>query len=242
MAIVKVDIEKLLELGAHFGHQNRRWNPKMEDYIYGLKDGVRVFDLVKTVSALEKALAVVTEASKGGKVILFVGTKKQIKDKIKEVGLATGCPYVDLRWLGGTLTNFEQIRRSIRRMGEMKEAQKEGKYKDRTKKERLLIDREIEKMDKRFGGISGLESLPDLMIIFDIHRENSALREANFKKVDTVGIVDSNSDPSLVTWPVPMNDDAAGALEYVLDLFKEAVMAGRKSPARKAASGKLKKK
>ncbi len=222
MASKKVDVtlEELLAVGAHFGHQVRRWNPKMEEYIFGEKEGVHVFDLAKTREALLEALAVLQKAAKEGKVILFVGTKKQAKDKIKEVAEAADMPYVDLRWLGGTLTNFDQMRRSVKRLSEMKKKWQEGEYEKLTKKERLLIEREIAKMEKKFGGIAQMTTLPDLLVIIDTKREAGAVREAKMKGIETVGIVDTNADPTEVTHPVPMNDDATKAIEFVLDKMK----------------------
>lgn len=224
MAKTNIDLEKLLETGAHFGHQTKRWNPKMQDYVYGVRDGVYILDLIKTKKALEEALDAIRKAVKEKKSILFVGTKKQSRDKIKEIGEATGYPYVDIRWLGGTLTNFEQIRSSVKHLDELKEGMKSGEFKDRTKKERLLIDREIEKLERMVGGLRKLESKPDLMVIVDIKREKGALIEAKRNGVTTIGIVDTNSDPDEVDYPIPMNDDATAAVSYVLELIKDAIM------------------
>ena len=190
-----VSLEELLEAGAHFGHQSRRWNPKMAPYLYGVVEGIHIFDLPKTKAALEEALGALTEAASAGKVILLLGTKKQVKDKIIEVGQATDCPYVSERWLGGTLTNFEQMKRTI---------------------ERFL------------GGISSLKALPDVLFVVDTHKEKGAIKEAVKSKIETVGIVDSNADPMVVDYPIPMNDDASKALSYVLDLVKEAILEGKK--------------
>jgi small subunit ribosomal protein S2 len=226
MANKKTDVtlEELLAVGAHFGHQVRRWNPKMEEYIFGEKEGVHVFDLAKTKEALLEALEVIQKAAKEGKVILFVGTKKQAKDKVKEVAQAAGMPYVDLRWLGGTLTNFEQMQRSVKHLSEMKKKWQEGEYEKLTKKERLLIEREIAKMEKKFGGIAQMTALPDLLVIIDTKREAGAVREAKMKGIETVGIVDTNADPTEVTYPVPMNDDATKAVEFVLDKMKAVLV------------------
>jgi small subunit ribosomal protein S2 len=225
---IKISLEELLEAGAHYGHQAKRWNPKMSSYLYGVQEGVHVFDLVKTKEALEEALSVLTKASSEGKVILLLGSKKQIKDKIIEIGQETGCPYVSERWLGGILTNFDQIKRSLDKLAEMKEKLAAGEYKKFTKKERLLIEREITRLERFFGGMSSLEKLPDLIFIVDTHKEISAVKEAKRAKIETIGIVDSNADPSLIDYPIPMNDDATKALEYVLNLIKEAILAGKK--------------
>jgi len=230
---VKVDVKKLLEAGAHFGHQARRWNPKMEPYLYGVQDGVHVFDLIKTKEALDQALDVLKEASKKGKKILLVGTKKQAKDKVREVAKSTGCFFVTERWLGGTLTNFDQMNKSLTKLSDMKKKMEAGDYKSFTKKERLLIEREIARLERFFGGLVGLSDLPDVMFIVDTKRQSGAVKEAKVKGVEVVGIVDSNSDPTLIDYPIPMNDDATRALEYVLDLVREAILEGKKSKSKK---------
>lgn len=235
--MIDISLEKLLETGAHFGHQTRRWNPKMAPYIYGVKEGVSIFDLVKTKTALEEALDVLAKAVESGKLVLLVGTKSQVKDKLKEVALALNVPFVDERWLGGTLTNFDQIKASVRKLAEMTDKREKGEYKEFTKKERLLIDREIEKLEKKVGGLAGLTRLPDLMFVVDTHKETSAVREAARMGVEIVGITDSNADPALIDWPIPMNDDASAALEYVLDLVKEA-MSVKVKPANPTSSRK----
>lgn len=236
----KVDLEKLLETGAHFGHQTKRWNPSMAPYLYGVKDGVRVFDLIKTKKALEEALDELKKASLTGKVILFVGTKKQVKDKVREVAKELNLPYVDHRWLGGTLTNRDQIGKSIRSLKEMKEKMESGEYKTHTKKERLLIQRKIEKLETNLGGVSEMDK-PDVMFVVDTHRERGAVLEARKKGVEVIGITDSNADPDLVDFPIPMNDDATRATDYVLELVKEAILEGRKKPAKKKIVKKAKK-
>lgn len=225
---VNISLEKLIESGAHFGHQSRRWNPKMEEYLYGVQDGVHVFDLTKTKAELETALDFLTTSAKEGKVILFLGTKKQAKLKIKEVAEELGAPYVNERWLGGTMTNFEQIKKSIDKLKKMKEEKASGEYKKFTKKERGLLDREIERLERFFGGITGLTEIPSVIFVIDIKREAGALIEANQAGLTSVAIVDSNCDPTEVDYPIPMNDDATQALEYVLDLAKEAILEGKK--------------
>jgi small subunit ribosomal protein S2 len=228
MANVSVSLEELLESGAHFGHQARRWNPRMQPYLYGVKEGVHVFDLVKTRECLLAALEVLENASRGGKTILLVGTKKQFKNKVKEVAQNTGTMYVTERFLGGTLTNFQQISKSIRNLSTMKEKFAKGEYNNYTKKERLLLDRKMQDLEKSFGGIAQLTKIPDLLVILDTHKEKGAVREAKVMGVPTIGIVDSNADPREVTYPVPMNDDAAKAVEFVLTLFEQALLAGKK--------------
>ncbi|KKS80778.1 MAG: 30S ribosomal protein S2 [Candidatus Woesebacteria bacterium GW2011_GWC1_43_10b] len=228
MTKINISLEELLEAGAHFGHHSRRWNPKMEPYLHGVKDGVHIFDLVKTREALLAALEVLRKASSEGKVILFVGAKKQAKEKVREVAKNVGQPYVVERWLGGTLTNFDQILKSIKNMADMKKKLEEGYYKDYTKKEKLLIKRQIEKDEKVFGGISEIKKVPDVMVVIDTHREAGAVKEASKLGIETIGVVDSNSDPYVVDWPIPMNDDGTRALELILDLLEKAILAGKK--------------
>lgn len=226
--MAEVSLKELLEAGAHFGHQARRWNPKMAPYLYGTEEGVHVFDLVKTKTALEDALNFLTESAKEGKVILLLGTKKQAKEKVVEIAQETSCPYVSERWLGGTLTNFDMIKKSISKLSEMKTKMAAGEYSKFTKKERLLLEREIARLERFFGGLTSLEKTPDVLFVVDTHKEIGAVKEAKKSKVTIVGIVDSNADPTLVDYPIPMNDDAAKAVEYVLGLVKEAILAGKK--------------
>ena len=225
--VSKISLEKLIQGGAHFGHQVRRWNPKMEEYLYGSQKNVHLFDLTKTKTCLEAALSEIKKVTKEGKDILIVGTKKQIKDKVKDIANECGAYYVNERWLGGTLTNFEQIKKSAIRLEKMKENMAAGVYDKYTKKEKLLLEREILRLERYFSGIKNMDKVPELLIIFDIRKEKGAVREANFKGVETIAIVDTNCDPTLVDYPIPMNDDAKKALEYVLDLMKEAIMEGK---------------
>ena len=228
MNMIRVSLEELLEAGAHYGHQSRRWNPKMSEYIYGEENGVHLFDLTKTKPALEAALEFLKKTASEGKTVLFLGTKKQIKEKIKEVADASGYPYVSERWLGGTISNFEQMKKSLKKLEEMKTKMAEGAYNKYTKKERLLIDREIARLERFFGGLKGMQSLPDALFVVDTKREFGAVREANIKGIKVVGIVDTNADPEPVDYIIPMNDDAARAVSYVLDLVKEAILEGKK--------------
>ncbi len=227
MTKLNVTLEELLEAGAHYGHQSKRWNPKMAQYLYGVRDGVHIFDLVKTREALLTALTAITEASKTGKSILIVGTKKPAQTKVKELAEKTGILYVTARWLGGTLTNFDQIIRSVNKLSELQKGLESGEFKHLTKKERLLIERKANDLQKFFGGISGISRLPDLMIIIDTHHEASASREAKMTGIPVVGVLDSNSDPTGIDFPIPMNDDANKALEFVLGLIERALLEGK---------------
>lgn len=223
MKKVNVSLEELVNVGAHFGHQARRWNPKMAEFLYSQEEGVHIFDLTKTKPKIEEALEFLSESAKKGKKILILGTKKQVKDKVAEVAEKAGMPYINERWLGGIISNFSQIKRSIEKMEKMKEDLASGAYNKNTKKERLLIDREITRLERFFGGLKSLNSVPDILFIIDTKRETSAVREANSKKIPIVGIVDSNADPTVIDYPIPMNDDANRALEYILDLIVQAI-------------------
>jgi len=218
-----VTLEKLLEVGAHLGHQAKRWNPKMDKYLYTVKDGVHVFDLAKTKEALEESLAALKKAKKEGKVILLIGTKKQAKEKLTEVAKKAGMPYIAERYLGGSLTNFDQILRSIKHILGLKKDFENGEFGTYTKKERLLIERKIIKSESIYGGILSLTKLPDMLFIVDTHREIGAVKEAQKLNIPVVGVVDSNGDPDLVDYIIPMNDDASSSVEYVLELVEEAL-------------------
>ena len=228
-AVSGSSLEALLESGAHFGHQVRRWNPKVKEFVYGEQDGVHIFDLVKTKESLDKALEIINKTARENKTILLVGTKKQIKDKVYEVAMETGISFVNERWLGGTLTNFNQIKKSLDKLAELKENLKSGYYAKYTKKEKLLLEREAARLEKFFGGFATLKDKPDLLIVIDIRKEETVVREAKRVKVTTVGIVDTNADPNMVDYPIPMNDDATKALTYVLDLIKQSILNGKEA-------------
>jgi len=222
MAKNEITLKELLEAGCHFGHQVTRWNPKMKPYIFTARDGIHVFDLAKTKEGLEAACAFVKElVSQGGKII-FLGTKRQVKKVIVEVAKEKGMPYVNQRWLGGTFTNWGEIRGRIERMQEMKEKREKGEFNKFTKKERILIDREISKLEKFFGGLAGLEELPEALFVIDIKREIAAVREANKMGIKVVALVDTNCDPDLVDYVIPGNDDASGSVELVVRKIGEA--------------------
>lgn len=224
---VNVSLKDLIEAGAHFGHQTRRWNPKMGEYLYGSKEGIHIFDLAKTKEKLEEALNVLRNASKEGKTIIFVGTKKQAREKVKELAKKTGVFYVNERWLGGMLTNFEQVKKSSQKLTEMKGKMDRGEYSEYTKKERLTFEREIERLERFFAGVVGMAKKPDLLVVIDVKKEIGAVKEARATGVTTMGIVDSNSDPTVVDYPVPMNDDANLAIGYVLDIMGDALLEGK---------------
>ncbi|MBX4206074.1 30S ribosomal protein S2 [Candidatus Microgenomates bacterium] len=239
---VNVTLEELLEAGAHFGHQARRWNPKMAQYLYGVKDGVHVFDLAKTKEALDIALDVLAKYAKEGKSILIVGTKKQAKDRVKELAENTDIAFLNERWLGGTLTNFNQVLNSAKKLLEIEEGLNTGKYSGYTKKERLLLERDAAKLRRNVGGVTKMLQKPDLIIVIDTHREVSAVKEAKKVGVVTIGVVDSNADPDMVTYPIPMNDDASKSLEYVLGVFEKTLLEAKGKNVKKETGKKETKK
>lgn len=218
----QISLKKLLEAGCHFGHQTVRWNPKMKPYIFEAREGIHIFDLVKTKEGLEAACAFVKETSTKGGKILFVGTKRQAKEIIEKTAKKAGMPYVSERWLGGTLTNFEQIQKSLEKLATLKKEKEEGKYKDYTKKENLLIDREIARLEKFFGGLTSLEKLPEALFVVDVKTEAGAVLEAARKEIPVVGIVDTNSDPDLVDYVIPGNDDAQKSIELIVGAVGDA--------------------
>lgn len=211
----------------------------MAEYLFGVQEGVHVFDLAKTRENLLVALEVLTQAVRDGKSIVLVGTKKQVKGRVKELAEKSGIMYVNERWLGGTLTNFPQVSKSIKRLAEMKDKMAKGEYSQFTKKERLLIDRKIADLEKSLGGLSAMSKHPDLLVIIDTHKEKGAVKEAQATGIKTIGVVDSNSDPNFVTYPIPMNDDASKSLELVMNCFEQAIEEG-KAPAKTVANNTAK--
>lgn len=235
--MAKISLKDLLEAGVHFGHQASRWDPKMKPYLYTVRDGVHVFDLAKTKESLEKAIDFVKKtAAEGGKIV-FVGCKRQAAEIIKEEAQKAGMPYVSERWLGGTITNWEEIKKRIDRLAEMKEKREKGEYKKYTKKEQILIDREISRLEKFFGGLVDLEKLPAALFVVDTKKEYTAVREANHKGIPVVAIVDSNSNPEAIDYVIPANDDAVGSVKLIVGAISEAIQKGRKTSKKKVKKG-----
>lgn len=234
----KISLKDLLEAGAHFGHQAARWHPKMAPYLYGVKEGVHVFDLVKTKKALEEAVKFIRNWTATGKTIVLVGTKRQAQAVIRQQAEKAGLPYVCERWLGGTLTNWEQIKKSLDQLVQMKEARAKGEYKKYTKKERLLLDRQIGRLEKFFGGLVGLEAPPEALFVVDVQKEKIAIKEARKKGLKIVAVVDSNSDPDDIDYLIPANDDAVGAVRLIVSAVAEAAREGKEEYAKKSKSGK----
>lgn len=222
-----VDVKDMLEAGCHFGHQAQRWSPKIKPYIYTEKNGVHIFDLFKTAQKLDEACQFVYDFAKTGKSVVFVGTKRQAQDIVREEAVAAGAPYIVVRWLGGTLTNWEQIKRSLDKMKKLKKDREEGKLDIFTKKERVLIDKDIARLERFFGGIESLTAAPEALFIVDIGKEDGVVKEAIMKDIPTVAIVDSNCDPTKVKYPIPANDDAVRSIKLLVHAVANAYMEGR---------------
>ncbi len=225
MSAPDFSMRQLLEAGAHFGHQSHRWNPKMQQYIFGTRNNIHIIDLAQTVPMLHRALLAVSDAvAKGGRV-LFVGTKRQAQSAIAEAAKRSAQYYVNARWLGGMLTNWKTISQSIQRLRKLDEMLAVGAA-GLTKKERLLLSRERDKLDKELGGIKDMGGLPDLIFIIDTNKEQLAIHEARRLGIPVAAIVDTNCDPDGVTFPVPGNDDAAAPIELYCDLVARAAIDG----------------
>jgi small subunit ribosomal protein S2 len=235
MALPEFSMRQLLEAGVHFGHQSHRWNPKMERFIFGVRNDIHILDLGQTVPLLQRALQLVSDTVADGGRVLFVGTKRQAAPLVAEAARQSAQYYVNSRWLGGTLTNWQTISKSISRLRELEGQEAEGL----TKKERLLLDRERERLDRDLGGIKDMGNLPNLLFVIDTNKEANAIKEARRLNIPVIAIIDSNSDPDTVDFPVPGNDDAARALELYTSLVSRAAIDGisRSSAGRGADLG-----
>lgn len=233
MSAYEVDLKELLEAGSHFGHQARRWNPKMKKYIYAERDGVHIFDLVKTGSLLESAMEAVRDMVRAGKEVVFVGAKRQAKAIVREEAVKVGAPFVTERWLGGMLTNWEEMEKRLKKLGRLKKQREVGELaKKYTKLEQSKIDKEIERLERFFGGIATLTKRPEALFIVDTHRETTAVYEANKIGVTVFGMVDSNADPSTVDYPIPANDDAVRSIKLVVEKMARAYADGKTMKAK----------
>ena len=225
MALPDFTMRQLLEAGVHFGHQKHRWNPKMEKFIFGVRNDIHILDLGQTVPMLQRALQLVSDTVADGGRVLFVGTKRQAAPVVAEAAKQSAQYFVNSRWLGGTLTNWQTISHSISRLREL-EAQVAGGVEGLTKKERLLLDREREKLERDLGGIKDMGNLPNLLFVIDTNKEANAIKEANRLGIPVIAIIDSNSDPDHIDYAVPGNDDAARALELYCSLVSKAAIDG----------------
>lgn len=221
-----VSMRDLLKAGVHFGHQTRYWNPKMGKYIFGARNKIHIINLEQTVPAFNEALALVKKLAENKNKILFVGTKRAAGKIIKEEALRAGMPYVNHRWLGGMLTNYKTIRQSIRRLRDLEKQRDDGTFDKLTKKEVLMLTREMEKLERSIGGIKEMGGLPDALVVIDVDNERIAIKEANKLGIPVIGIVDTNSDPDGVDYVIPGNDDAIRAIQIYAKAFADAVVEG----------------
>ncbi|MGP1561664.1 MAG: 30S ribosomal protein S2 [Helicobacteraceae bacterium] len=232
-----VTMKDLLESGVHFGHQTRRWNPKMKKFIFGVRKNIYIVDLQKTLRYFRYTYNVVRDAAAEGKTILFVGTKKQASELIESEAKRCGMPYVANRWLGGMLTNNKTIKQSIRKLEAIEELETSGKIDLLTKKEALMLRREKEKLEKYIGGIRDLKKLPDMMFVMDVVKEKNAVAEANRLGIPVVAPLDTNCDPDVVDYPIPGNDDAIRAIKLFIEEMANAVVEGKELAAQDAPLG-----
>lgn len=218
--------KELLDAGCHFGHMKRKWNPKMSPYIFMERKGIHVIDLNRTIEGMEKAAKALRQMAKSGKKIMFVGTKKQGREIIAEAAQSVGMPYVTDRWLGGMMTNFPTIRKSIRKMQKIQTMLNDGSLENITKKERLTMTRAHTKLERVFGGMAQLNRLPNALLVLDINHEHLAVAEATRLGIKTIGIVDTNSDPTKVDFAIPANDDASKSIKIITDYLVAAIKEG----------------
>ena len=217
---------ELLEAGVHFGHLKRKWNPKMRPYIFMEKNGVHIIDLNRTQECLERAAKVMKQIASSGRKVMFIATKKQARNSVSRLADEVGMPYVTERWLGGMMTNFATIRRSVKKMNNIDRMLGDGTLTSVTKKERLTLTRERNKKKKVLGGVANLNRLPSAVFIVDIHHEHIALAEAKKLGIKTIAIVDTNSDPNLVDYPIPANDDASKSIQLITGYLTDSIKEG----------------
>ena len=222
-----VSMKQLLEAGVHFGHQTRRWNPKMAEYIFTERNGIYIIDLQKTVKKLDEAYKFVHDVAADGGEIIFVGTKKQAQESIKEEAERCGMPYVNARWLGGMLTNFKTIRGRVARLAQLKAMAEDGTFDMLPKKEVAGLELEIEKLEKYLGGVKEMKKLPGALFIVDTRKERNAIAEAHKLGIPVVAIADTNCDPDEIDYPIPGNDDAIRAIKLIASVMANAMLEGK---------------
>jgi small subunit ribosomal protein S2 len=226
---VEITMKELLEAGVHFGHQTRRWNPKMKEYIFGERNGIHIIDLQKTLKMFRDAARYVAEMAAQGKSVLFLGTKRQAQEAIAEEATRCGMFYVNHRWLGGTLTNWVTLQKSIKRLKLLKAMSEDGRMAQFSKKEGARLDRELKHLQQNFSGVENMATLPDAMFVIDPNAEVIAVREARRMGIPVVAIVDTNCDPDIVNWVIPGNDDALRAIRLFTSKISDAVLSGRQT-------------
>ena len=222
-----ITIKTLLDAGVHFGHQTRRWNPKMKPYIFGERNGIYILDLKKTMYALDEAYTMLAQMGAEGKKVLFVGTKKQAQEPVKNAAERSGQPYVNYRWMGGMLTNFRTIRTRVKRMEEIEAMKENGTFSAYTKKEQASLDKELSKLELALGGIRDMPNLPDAVFIVDTKHEENAVREARRLHIPIIGLIDTNADPDEVDCGIPANDDAIRSVNLMCSIAADAIVAGQ---------------
>ena len=225
MAVVAM--KQLLEAGVHFGHQTRRWDPRMAEYIFQARNGIHIIDLQKTSKKLDEAYEFMKEQAEEGKTVLFIGTKKQAQDCVKEAAEKTGMYYVNQRWLGGTLTNFKTIRKRIERLTQLEQMEQDGTFDVLPKKEVVLLRKEMDKLNKNLGGIKEMTEIPGVMFVVDPKKEHIAIQEARKLNIPVVGLVDTNCDPNDVDYVIPGNYDAIRAVKLITDVMANAIIEGK---------------
>jgi small subunit ribosomal protein S2 len=221
-----VSMKSLLETGVHFGHRSRKWNPKMKPYIFTERNGIHIIDLQQTIVFIDEIYGVVRDTVADGGSVLFVGTKRQAQETIAAEATRCGMPYVNQRWLGGTLTNWRTVRGRLETMKLLERQREEGAFDQLTKKERLLLDRKMEKLELRFGGMRNMSRLPDLVFVVDVRREETAVKEANILHLPVIALVDTNCDPDPIDFVIPANDDAIRAIKLLTAKMADAVLEG----------------
>lgn len=227
-------MQDLLSAGVHFGHQVRRRHPKMDAFIYGARDGVHIIDLAKSEEKLKDAADFVFNLGKKDGVLLVVGTKKQAKEIVRELAMEVNTPYITERWVGGLLTNFDEIRKNIKKLIDLKKEKEAGTLSRYTKKEQLLIDRQLQKFERNFGGVAGMDKIPDAIFIVDAVVEKTAVKEARSKGVTLVGFADTNADPNLLDYPIPANDDGIKSIKIICEAILKAYGEGKKESIEKS--------
>jgi len=223
-----VTVEQLFEAGVHYGHVVKKWNPKMKKYLWGAMNGIHIFDLEKTVAGLSEAVKTLTELAAQNKRIVLVGTKRQAKQLVEDEAVRIGVPFITQRWLGGLVTNWRQVKQTIDRLNKLKKDKADGSLKKYTKKEQVLFDKEAARLERIVGGISTLKDAPEVVVIFDTHKEKIAVKESNSRGVKVIGLVDSNANPDNIDVVIPMNDDSAKGLEIVVKDLSKSIESGMK--------------
>ena len=221
-----VSIKSLLEAGVHFGHQTRRWNPKMKPYIFGERNGIYILDLKQTMYALDDAYSFLSVLGASGKKVLFVGTKKQAQEPVKANAERAGMPYVNYRWMGGMLTNFATIRTRVQRMEEIEAMKANGTFEKYTKKEQAVMNKGLDKLQMALGGIRDMHDLPDALFVVDTKHEENAVREAHRLHIPIIGLIDTNADPDEIDFGIPANDDAIRSVNLLCSVAADALVAG----------------